>query len=310
MNFSFVKDLSEWLWSTFGEDIVKVAFVTNGTILTKDIKEWIYENRARLSVAVSIDGIPEVHNKNRSNSFSKIDLDFFLSLYKKLPVKMTVPPNSLDYLYEGFLFLYEKGCIPDVALAAETTFSRKHKDILISELKKIIGFYSVHHDLPVTEFLFFPFERLSPSFPDKRWEKHRCGIESARLAIDTKGNFYPCQTFISDFQKEYSIDNIQRVNQQIRSHTWRDLFDACNNCLIREICSPCYGLNYSYRGAINAIDVGMCDVTTIVALASANLWTNILLNQTTYPWLSNYEPDLLSHRLIGLNTFINRINEQ
>ena len=310
LHFDFMHDLCEWLWDTYGENRVLISFVTNGTILTDNIKQWLLKNKTRVFVSVSLDGLPTVHNRSRCNSFEKIDLPFFQSLYAHMPVKMTVPPSELEHLYEGFLFLYKKGFIPDVALAAETDFNEAHKQVLIQQLQLLIEFYKTHYDLAVTEFLFFPFERLSPSFPDLHWKKHRCGILDARLALDTEGNRYPCQTFISDFKATYNEAAINNVFERVQTENWSEIIPTCAGCSVGEICAPCYGLNYSYRGAIDKINPRMCESTKIVAMASAVIWAHILLNQENYKWLKESSPDLLGHRLIGVNNFLHRINEQ
>lgn len=310
LHFEFMHDLCEWLWRTYGENQVLISFVTNGTILTNTIKQWLWENKKRVFVSVSIDGLPAVHNRTRCNSFDNIDLPFFKSLYAHMPVKMTVPPSEIEYLYDGFIYLYEQGFIPDVSLAAETDFNEVHQQILIQQLHHLIDFYKTHYDIAVTEFLFFPFERLSPTFPDQQWKKHRCGILNARLALDTEGNEYPCQTFISDFKAKYDKEAINNIFYQIQTKSWSNIIPECASCPIREICAPCYGLNYAYRGDIDKIDTCMCESTKIIAMASAAIWAHILLHQEEYKWLKESSPDLLGHRLIGVNNFLHRINSK
>lgn len=40
------------------------------------MKEWFREHKDTFVLGLSLDGLPETHNHNRSNSYDKIDIDF------------------------------------------------------------------------------------------------------------------------------------------------------------------------------------------------------------------------------------------
>lgn len=42
---------------------------TNGTVLTEEMKTWLIANKDIIDCYLSLDGTPEMHNINRSNSF-------------------------------------------------------------------------------------------------------------------------------------------------------------------------------------------------------------------------------------------------
>lgn len=302
--FNIVKEISEWLWDKFSLTSITIGLTTNGTIINDEIRQWIYKNRKKVIVSLSIDGLPEVHNRNRCSSFYKIDLDFFKKVYKKPVAKMTVPADEICNLFNGFYYLYQNGFMPDVSLAAESDFTDTQIITLSEELLKLENFYTSHFDLPITEFLNFPFEKLSPMVK-KGEHLHRCGIGKSRIAFDTNGNPYPCQTFITDFSKPYDSREVIQIYNSI-SHSWEELFPQCLKCPIGELCSPCYGINYSYRGEINNINHNMCATTLIVIKAAAKIWTHILINQENYHWIKNIDNVTLNNRLLGLKEYYAR----
>ena len=302
--FNIIVEISEWLWNSFPSTSVTIGLTTNGTIINDKICRWIRENRSKVIVSLSIDGLPEVHDRNRCGSFNKINTDFFKQIYIRPVAKMTVPADEVSHLFDGFNYLYENGFMPDVSLAAESDFTELQMSTLSTELLKLESFYTTHFDLPITEFLNFPFERLSPKV-QKGDHLHRCGIGEARIAFDTNGNPYPCQTFISDFSKEYDVAEVARIYEDL-SQPWQQLYPQCIQCPISELCSPCYGINYSYRGAVNHLNPNMCETTLIVIKAAAKIWAHILINRDKYRWLKNIDAATLNNRLLGLREYYAR----
>lgn len=45
--------------------------------MNEEMKAWFREHRHNFVLGLSLDGTPEVHNHNRSNSFLKLTEDFF-----------------------------------------------------------------------------------------------------------------------------------------------------------------------------------------------------------------------------------------
>lgn len=302
--FNIINEISEWLWATFPSTPITIGLTTNGTIINDEIRQWIYKNHTKAIVSLSIDGLPEVHDRNRCGSFHKIDMNFFKHVYKKPVVKMTVPADEIKHLFNGFCYLYEEGFMPEVALAVESDFTESQISTLTTELLKLADFYTTHFDLPITEFLNFPFERLSPNVKKGEY-LHRCGIGESRIAFDTNGNPYPCQTFITDFSKAYDTNEVNRIYESL-SKPWQQLFPQCLKCSIGELCSPCYGINYSYRGEINYLNPNMCATTLMVIQAAAKIWTQTLLNRDKYQWLQNIDNTTLNNRLLGLREYYAR----
>ena len=77
INFDLMKKIVSFLKSRKWNKKWVCFITTNGTLVHKNIQEWLIENRDCVVCCISLDGIAEMHNYNRSNSFDKIDLSFF-----------------------------------------------------------------------------------------------------------------------------------------------------------------------------------------------------------------------------------------
>ena len=75
--FNDMKEICEWFWQQDWPKPYIVFAPTNGTLVHGDVRDWIYKNRERFFLGLSVDGTASMHNLNRCNSFDKIDLDFF-----------------------------------------------------------------------------------------------------------------------------------------------------------------------------------------------------------------------------------------
>lgn len=297
--FHIIEEICGWFWETYSNYCIDVNIITNGTVLTSEIKKWIINNSHRVIVALSIDGLPDIHNKNRNNSFHLIDVDFYKEVYIRPFAKMTVAANAVQYMSSGFEFLYNLGFITNMTIAAEIEYTDETLEIMSHELMRIIEFYKTHYDIPVTEMLNLPLERLSPNYKSPKGRLHRCGIGYYRSAYDVVGNKYPCQTFISDFKKVYDKTEYERINKCLEL-SWSDLIPECVDCAISELCSPCYGLNYSKRNNLSKIDTNFCRIQKLMVKASAYLWSIILFKPDKYIWLKYISPAERKLKLEGI----------
>ena len=80
---------------------------TNGTLVHEEVQQWLLENDDTIEIYVSLDGTKEMQNRNRSGSYDKIDVDFFVKHYPF--AKMTVTEQTLPHLAEGVISLHERG---------------------------------------------------------------------------------------------------------------------------------------------------------------------------------------------------------
>ncbi len=180
------KQLKQWL----------MFATTNGTLIHDDVQTWLVEHKKHFVCGLSLDGTAEMHNANRSNSFSKIDLDFFLNLYPNQHVKMTISPKTLPTLYDGVVFIHNKGFRVSCNLAFGIDWSNaQNAQLLEIELSKLINFYLNNPKVEPCSILGINFDQLGYQ-NDNNTVRKWCGTGTHMHTYDTDGKCYPCQFFM------------------------------------------------------------------------------------------------------------------
>ena len=124
-----------------------IIFVnTNGTLLDEEKKEWLRVRKEHIYCGLSLDGTREMHNRNRSNSFDQIDLEFFKECWPEQNVKMTVSKETLPQLAEGVMFVHEKGFECGCTFAYGIEWSDALVGILQEQLYILVRYYAENPD--------------------------------------------------------------------------------------------------------------------------------------------------------------------
>lgn len=301
--FKEIKELCEWTWTNYPDYNILYTATTNGTITNDDIKQWLSKNKKRFRIILSIDGKKEYHNLNRGDSFDKIDFDFFLSTYNRPWVKMTVTPETIEHMYENFFYLQKMGFNTNPTLACETTWD-ENKDLskIKKVLYKLVQYYISNPSESPKDLLSLPIDRI---ITHKDVFATRCSLSRAYVAFDVQGNRYPCQNFIADFLKSYDKEGINECFDKINQNDYRKVTNICVGCIVKEVCSPCYGLNYSNRGSMGNVDKAWCSITKILVYFNAYLVAKALPKYEQYVWLKDKNYNELSKLSLAVKRIIN-----
>ena len=284
LHFETMRTVAQTLWEEFEELSIGCIATTNGTVLTEEMKGWLRANRHRFIAILSLDGDRETHNLNRCNSYDRIDRAFFRHTWPHQPVKMTVAPDTLPKLYTNMMALYEEGFLVNPSLAAEVNWDLERDiPILERELDLLISFYLEHKEYAPCQLLDLSPEPFSPL--NQRPPKRACGAGANTIVYDVKGNAYPCHTFVSDFNQQYDAAKIEPLFAALRNNREEALAEECKTCYAYPSCSPCYGLNYSKRGAMTALDKDQCAFTKVRIAAAAKMYSLMLLSSDPRSYL-------------------------
>lgn len=241
---------------------------TNGTLVQGEIIDWLRE-RNNFYCGLSYDGTPEMQDANRSGSSSLIDLDFFIKQYPTQDIKMTISTDTLESLYDGVVYLEDKGFSVSCNLAYGIDWSdRKYADVLESELSKLIKRYLNDPALTPSRILKSNIDQLAAIQQDI---KPYCGAGTAMVAYDVDGLSYPCQFFMPISCGEEKARNADKIDFPT-SFIPPDLIEEkCQNCVVRNVCPTCYGSNYSEFGNIYQQNDNYCALTKIIMRARSYL---------------------------------------
>jgi radical SAM protein with 4Fe4S-binding SPASM domain len=265
IQFELIQKICDWVWSKSWAKPYVFFATTNGTLIHGKIQDWFFSNKERFSLALSLDGLPEMHNHNRSGSFDKIDCRFFANTWPKQPVKMTVSRHSLPVLAQGVEFLHNMNFKIDGNLAYGIDWSDTANITLVADqMDKLVSFYINHPEIEPSGFLSMAIQGVTrESVPVKKW----CGVGTEMVAVGIDGQEYPCHIF-----QPLSLGNKARTSTQISFTDFTSLQDErCANCVLLPICPTCYGNNYLRDGNPAIRDKGLCTLTKVRALACSKM---------------------------------------
>lgn len=268
MVFPVIKEVSEWLWKqNFNVPLVQIFIPTNGTLLNDEMKAWFEQNKKKVCLGLSFDGNRLMQNINRSNSFAKVDLDFFLHTWPQQSVKMTVSPDTIDSLYEGVMFLYQHGLhyvTVDLAMGKRIEWTSHHLGIFAEQLQMLVDYYLCNPKHPRISLLDVEvFLSLNENSASKK-----CGCGEHLVCVDCDGTTYACHLFapITASQKQAA------ASRSIDFFRHEDFISMqCRECSLQPLCTQCYGMNYLCTGDVAQQFPFTCEATKIQFLIACNL---------------------------------------
>ena len=241
---------------------------TNGTLLTAEVKEWLIKHSSIFQVALSYDGTSITQNRNRSNSASKIDLDFFRAVFPKQGIKMTFSPQCVDSLYEGLIELYSRGFCIEANVAYGTQWTEKELCKYQEQLLLLARYYLEKPNVEKIAMFKPLFNCVFGITPPPR----TCHSGNTLVTYDIDGNMYPCQFFtplVLGSQRAY-CNSLESFCQ----HEYIDPF--CKSCSMVAVCKTCYGLNYMKFKDISKRDETLCEINKIQFAVNAWYYIELL----------------------------------
>lgn len=266
LEFDKIVELYEFLESREWPHRWIAMATTNGTLVHGEIKDWLLAHKENFKVALSADGTPAMHNLNRSNSYDKIDFEFFAKTTSV--TKMTVSLETLPSLSEGIIHLHNLGF---ETVRANLGFGidwsdDKNLSVYASELRKLADYYIENPHLRPSDIMELPIENINPK--TRKYASRHCGAGVELVAYEIDGTAYPCHTFAP-----VSVsDEIASKALQLKfdSKICLDCFDKkCQNCIVASVCPNCYGINFSTTGNMYSKDDGFCRMIKVQFLANA-----------------------------------------
>lgn len=253
-------------------DRFRVSICSNGVLyFTPKVQEFIKKHQTHLSFTISIDGNKTLHDACRVFPDGSGSYDLAIKAakhYRKyydaiLSSKMTLSPDNINFVFPALVNLWENdynfiycNCI------YEKGWTIEHARVLYYELKKVADYLLNNHleRIKGTSIL-----NLDLSQQKNISDKNFCGGDGNMLAVDYKGDLYPClrymESSIGQNQSPYIIGNVNDgigYNQQTKDMiagldvTYKSQSpQECIDCPVSSECGWCSALNYQEFGTIN-----------------------------------------------------------
>lgn len=280
LEFELIKRIHQYITESGYKKQWIIFATTNGTLIHGEVQKWLKEHPCVVA-GLSLDGTKKMHDINRSNSYDRIDFDFFLKTYPEQGVKMTISQETLPFLSEGVIHAHTLGFKVNCNLAFGIDWSSQaNAKFLERELKKLICYYVERPTVKPCSMLDFPIDQLGCDKSSRRMIKKWCGTGTHMCAYDVDGNAYPCQFFMPLSANKMASQLKQELKFE-EDIPLEKLDSKCRECVIVEACPTCYGSNYITYGNIYKKDENLCNLTKIILKArsyfKALQWNNGLL---------------------------------
>lgn len=299
--FKRIKQICEWLWSQDWPVKYICYATTNGTLIHGEIKKWLIQNKERFVLGLSLDGTPQMHNRNRSNSFENIDIELFRDIWPDQGVKMTPSPGTLSSLADGIIYIHKLGFKRNNCTFAtgidwttdEFGNSINYKEILQEQLMKLALFYLENPDIQSVDTINIRFIAIAAGM--ENLVDKLCGAGSIMRCWTPNGQCLPCHLF-------YEVNKESKQEIPIMDFSSRCKISdfKCIGCILEPICPTCYGGNYITYGDIAKRDPFTCEITKIRAYAGSWMVGQMLEAPSKYSVLKNMDENELAMTVKGV----------
>lgn len=270
--FQLISQVVAYVSSKYSERKVDYTIVTNGTLVHGAIQEWIKENENDVHVVLSLDGLGEMHDKNRNDSLRLIDLDFFRSLQK--PVLNSVfTPETVGHLSETIIELHEQGFYVKGFIADGELWSVEHTEIIAEQLMQLITYYLEHPETSPISLLTQPLHYLTSSESVRR-----CGTETfSEVSVSADGRLWACHR-CSPFENHGTWAIPEKYLELTNA---RHLLPECETCLLEKICNACPASNASIKDNHPQAET-TCNIRKLLFKANAYFSLSMLASEHDY----------------------------
>lgn len=272
-NYPIIPKVCEWIWTQNPK--MQIFIRTNGTLLSKEMKDWFSKHHILVGLGLSIDGTPETNYFNRG--VKEIDIVFFKKYWPDVPVKVTIFPQSVKSLFNSLIYLYDKGFTVTGGLAQGVDWNEKACTILNQQMENLVDYYLSNPQIPPLEPLFsLGFEHAFEFPVSGQILEKPCWKRQIVHTYDCENEMLPCHMFSIIVQGQDKRESILSEAANLKEET---IDIECKNCPIRWSCTNCMAMNYQHFGnfTMNINKLYSCTAHKIAAYWSATLLASLAL---------------------------------
>lgn len=263
----------------------RISITTNGVNwFDEDVQYFVNKYQNFLSVAVSVDGIKELHDAHRvdlagNGSFDKAYKAMMDALHKGWDnSKMTFVPDSFKYIFDSVKFMLDSGFRTIMCnYAYEPVYTVEDGRVLYEQLKQVSD-YCLDNDLePYISIL-----EETVGEPDKNNNKNWCGGTGAMICFAPDGKAYPCLRYapisigeelaapmcLGNENGLYLTEEHRKVKDRLDAITkTTQSTEECLNCPVERGCGWCSAYNYEVYGTPDRRVTNICKAHKARSLA-------------------------------------------
>ena len=248
MNFDVVKQTIEYIrkQEKIHDKVFKLSLTTNGMLLDPAKVKYLTDNH--ISLILSLDGRPEVHDRMRPDAGGH-------GSYKTCAANQVYAAkhrNGEEYYVRGTYTKYNLDFTKDVEHMADLGFEGLSMEPY-EEYDRLADFYLKRMD-EGHPFIYYHFIMDLYRGPCIAKRLRGCGAGHEYMCVVPNGDIYPCHQFVG--QDDYVIGNVyDGVTNTELPPLFRDMHvlnkPICCNCWAKFFCSGgCHANNIKYGGNI------------------------------------------------------------
>ena len=298
----------------------KFSFSSNGVhYFEPEVQAYLNKYRDKISFSISIDGNKELHDKCRVFPDGRGSYDIAMSAVKHwrehgghMGSKMTLAPANIMYTFEATKSMIENG-YTDIHMNCvfEKGWLPEHATIMYYELKKVAD-YVLDNDLEdKLNIDIFDDNKYIPLTEENT--ECFCGGNGKMLAMDYKGDLYPCVRYMESclddntpaviignvytgFMKNKSEIDIVKKIQALNRKNYSP--KECYTCPINSGCANCIACDYMYNKDFTVRTTFSCEMHKAAALANVYYWNKFYKKKNLEKYFQNYVPDKWALKII------------
>lgn len=295
---------------------IEFGVTTNLTILTDKMIDIIEEYE--LGMLISIDGIKEIHDRNRCNSYDIVKKNVQKLIDRHLgyllEARMTLMPKDCDKLLESVKSIVDMG-ITNIAPVAVTDTSWSDNDYIIykKSLEEVwewlINLYNENDNKKNVSIKFIEdYIENVLTIPLEVQMKHCQAGCNTTCSIGVNGDIMPCHQRHT-VKKDYDLvkygnifdDDIKEIN--FNQNNTIGAFN-CKKCIAYSTCKGgCPSENLTVNGNSNVMNETQCKITQIMVEVALE-YQNKILNCKN---IRSHRLNVLYQNLDLLNYLINKV---
>jgi uncharacterized protein len=265
----------------------RASISTNGTLFDRPaVREFMEKYGDNLSIGVSVDGCPAIHDLNRIFVDGRGTMSTILSQWDyyidwcsrhgcKPSVKATLNRESIPYLFESVVYLFETLNMSDINMnfIMENMELRAEDLVVLDDQLSKVKNYLIPLRNQVYLSMFDPNMGCGkPMSEDETSCKGKCG-SGAMPALGINGKIYPCFRYLPHTavkgRDDFNVGNVKDgFNRKDRFNKVREATrqvvssDKCKGCPIESSCNYCIGGCYAEFGEFRRTEY-ICEATKL-----------------------------------------------
>ena len=255
------------------------------------VQDYLKKHSRHLYYNISIDGNKELHDACRIDLAGNGTYDRAIAAVNQyrdelqgyMGSKMTIAPGNVDKIFNAVSYMIKKNNYRSINLNCvyEEGWTKEHATILYWELHKLADWIVKEGLQNEVELSIFEQNcgKPQPESDNNNW----CGGTGLMIAIDYKGDIYPClrymESSLNNKVPAYIIGNLECGINREEEHKQRieclscitrrsQSTDECFNCPISSGCAWCSAYNYEMFGTPNKRATFICDMHKARSLAT------------------------------------------